>query len=82
MVLASCAVRPHMFQVSIKEMKNFNVPLLSDHFCSLMAVNDNKFTHVMFYNLHSVINIIHIYSRYVQIIGILEQCINIRIRNH
>ena len=54
-VLASYAVRPHMFQVSIKEMKT-NVPLLSDHFCSLMAVNDNTFTCVMFYNLHIVIN--------------------------
>ena len=67
-----------MFQVSIKEMKNFNVPLLSDHFCSLMAVNDNKFTHVMFHNLHSVINVIHIHSGCVQNIGILEQCINVR----
>ena len=73
-VLASYAVRPHMFQVSIKEMKNFNVPLLSDHFCSLMAVNDNKFTHVMFHNLHTVINTICIHSGYVQNIGILDQC--------
>ena len=66
-----------MFQVSIKEMKNFNVPLLSDHFCILMAVNDNKFTHVMFHNLHTVIHI-HIHSGYVQNFGILEQCINTR----
>ena len=42
-----------------------------------MAVNDNKFTHVMFHNLHTVINIIHIHSGYVENIGILEQCINV-----
>ena len=39
-----------------------------------MAVNDNKFTHVMFHNLHTVINTICIHSGYVQNIGILDQC--------
>ena len=43
-----------------------------------MAVNDNKFTHVMFHNLHTVIDIMHIHSGYVQNIGILEQCIHRR----
>ena len=42
-----------------------------------MAVNDNKFTHVMFHNLHTVIDIIYIHSGYVQNFGILEQCINV-----